>query len=84
MAMAFAVAYPGVTSAVIAPRTMSHLEDLLAGVGVTLDDDVPDQIGAIVPPGVDLGQLDVSYVPPPLQQAALRRRSVAERAATVA
>ncbi|HEX2746054.1 MAG TPA: aldo/keto reductase, partial [Streptosporangiaceae bacterium] len=31
-AMAFAIAHPGVTSAIIGPRTMEQLDDLLAGV----------------------------------------------------
>ncbi|MCU1683627.1 MAG: aldo/keto reductase [Amycolatopsis sp.] len=39
LAMAFAIAHPGVTSAIVGPRTMSHLDDLLAGVDVTLDQD---------------------------------------------
>ncbi|MFC7641016.1 aldo/keto reductase [Streptosporangium lutulentum] len=30
LAMAFAIAHPGVTSAIIGPRTMEHLDDLLA------------------------------------------------------
>lgn len=33
LAMAFAIAHPGVTSAIIGPRTMEHLDDLLAGAG---------------------------------------------------
>ena len=31
MAMAFVMAHPGVTSAILGPRTMPHLDDLLAG-----------------------------------------------------
>ena len=49
LAMAFAIAHPGVTSAIIGPRTMEHLDDLLAGAEVTLDDEILDQIDAIVP-----------------------------------
>ena len=58
LAMAFAIAHPGVTSAILGPRTMSHLDDLLAGVDVALSDDVLDRIDAIVPPGTDVGVLD--------------------------
>ena len=36
LAMAFAIAHPGVTSAIIGPRTMEHLDDLLAGAEITL------------------------------------------------
>ena len=54
MSMAFAVAHPGVTSAIIGPRTMEQLDDLLAGAASTLDDEVPDKIDALVPPGPTL------------------------------
>jgi aryl-alcohol dehydrogenase-like predicted oxidoreductase len=81
LAMAFAVAHPGVTSAIIGPRTMEHLEDLLAGVEVTLDDEVLDRIDEIVPPGTDVDPGDVSYAPPGIEQAGLRRRPAGERSA---
>lgn len=48
--MAFAIAHPGVTSALIGPRTMEHLEDLLAGVEVSLSDEVLNRIDTVVPP----------------------------------
>ncbi len=50
MAMAFAMAHRGVTSAILGPRTMPQLDDLLAGAGVRLGDDVLDRIDRIVPP----------------------------------
>ncbi|GGO12546.1 aldo/keto reductase [Microbispora rosea subsp. aerata] len=81
LALAFAIAHPGVTSALVGPRTMSHLDDLLAGLDVTLTDDILDRIDAIVPPGADVGALDQAYVPPALQEASLRRRPLNERAA---
>ncbi|WP_137976197.1 aldo/keto reductase [Streptomyces violaceusniger] len=81
LAMAFAITHPGVTSAIIGPRTMEHLEDLLAGAAVTLDDEVLDRIDRIVAPGTDIGPIDVSYTPPSVQHPALRRRSADERAA---
>ncbi|GAA0324398.1 aldo/keto reductase [Actinoallomurus spadix] len=81
LAMAFAIAHPDVTSAIVGPRTMSHLDDLLAGLDVTLTDDVLDRIDEIVPPGTDVGVLDQAYVPPAVQQARLRRRPAGERAA---
>ena len=82
MAMAFAVAHPGVTSAIIGPRTMSQLDDLLAGADAVLPDDVLDRIDEVVPPGTDVGPIDVSYTPPALERPALRRRPADERAAT--
>jgi len=82
LAIAFAIAHPGVTSAIIGPRTMEHLEDLLAGAEVTLTDEVLDRIDTIVPPGTDVGMPDESaYLPPALQQSNLRRRPSQERAA---
>jgi aryl-alcohol dehydrogenase-like predicted oxidoreductase len=81
LAMAFAIAHPGVISALLGPRTMEHLDDLLAGIDVTLTDEIPDRIDEIVPPGTDAGTLDQAYLPPALQRPSLRRRPVNERAA---
>jgi len=77
LAMAFAIAHPGVTSAIIGPRTMEQLDDLLAGVDVTLDDEVLDRIDEIAPPGTDAGPNDVAYTPPAISSVSLRRRPVA-------
>jgi aryl-alcohol dehydrogenase-like predicted oxidoreductase len=81
LAMAFAIAHPGVTSALIGPRTMEHLDDLLAGIDVTLSDEVLDRIDEIVPPGTNVGALDMAYRPPAIQRPDLRRRPAGERAA---
>ncbi|HTB27717.1 MAG TPA: aldo/keto reductase [Steroidobacteraceae bacterium] len=81
VAMAFVMAHPGVTSAIIGPRTMQHLDDLLAGVDVVLSDEILDRIDKIVPPGVDIGPLQASYNPPSVMQAGLRRRPTSSRSA---
>ncbi|MCX6047443.1 MAG: aldo/keto reductase, partial [Chloroflexi bacterium] len=82
MALAFTVAHPSVTSAILGPRTMEQLDDLLAGAEVVLSDDVLDQIDQIVLPGTDIGIPDAAaYVPPSITQAHLRRRPTAERVA---
>ncbi len=81
LAMAFAITHPGVTSALLGPRTLEQLDGLLAGVDVTLTDDILDRIDEIVPPGTDVGTLDQAYVPPAIQDPGLRRRPVAERSA---
>jgi aryl-alcohol dehydrogenase (NADP+) len=81
LAMAFTIAHPGVTSALLGARTMDHLDDLLAGLDVTLTDDILDRIDEIVPPGTDVGTLDQAYQPPALAYPGLRRRLPAERAA---
>ena len=81
LALAFAIAHPGVSCAIVGPRTMEHLDDLLAAVDVTLSDETLDRIDEIVPPGSDVGTLDQAYVPPALQRSSLRRRPVGERGA---
>ncbi|MEU7869924.1 aldo/keto reductase [Dactylosporangium sp. NPDC049140] len=82
LAMAFTIAHPGVTSALLGARTEEQLDDLLAGLDVALTDDVLDRIDEIVPPGTDVGAVDQAYLPPALLVPALRRRPVAERSAT--
>ena len=81
MAMAFVMAHPGVTSAILGPRTMEHLDDLLAGAEVRLGDDILDRIDEIVPPGTDVGPDEAKYNPPSIARAELRRRPAADRAA---
>ena len=66
LAMAFTIAHPGVTSALIGVRTTDHLDSLLSGLDVTLSDDLLDRIDEIVPPGTDVGVLDQAYQPPAL------------------
>ncbi|WP_410623370.1 aldo/keto reductase [Amycolatopsis sp. cmx-8-4] len=79
LALAFVAAHPAVTSAIIGPRTPEQLDDLLAGAGTRLDDDLLDRIDEIVPPGTDVGPIDVAYVPPALAHPELRRRAAAHR-----
>ncbi|GGK79163.1 aldo/keto reductase [Mangrovihabitans endophyticus] len=74
LAMAFAIAHPGVTSALIGMRTDKHLDDLIAGLDIRLPGDVLDRIDEIVPPGTDVGMLDQAVQPPALRDASLRRR----------
>jgi aryl-alcohol dehydrogenase-like predicted oxidoreductase len=81
LAPAFVIAHPGVTSAIIGPRTMGHLDDLLAGAETVLDDEILDRIDEIVPPGTDVGALDMAYAPPAISSVGLRRRPAAERPA---
>ena len=81
MALAFVMAHPGVTSAIIGPRKMEHFDDLLASSEVRLTDEILDKIDAIVPPGTDIGPLEANYNPPAILKAELRRRSKTDRAA---
>jgi aryl-alcohol dehydrogenase (NADP+) len=81
LALAFVMAHPGVTSAILGPRTMQHLDDLLAGSNVVLGDDILDRIDQVVAPGDDAGPMGALYQPPAVTEAILRRRPVADRAA---
>jgi len=81
LALAFVTGHPAVTSAIIGPRTMDQLTDLLAGPDVVLDDDIGDRIDQIVPPGVTLNTADAGWLPPSLADPAARRRPLATRAA---
>ncbi|GAB3259928.1 aldo/keto reductase [Kineococcus gypseus] len=81
LALAFVLAHPGVTSAILGPRTSAQLEDLLAAADVRLDDDVLDRIDGIVAPGEDVGLLDMQYRTPPIGDPSLRRRPLAQRSA---
>ncbi len=58
MAIAFVTNHPAVTSAIVGPRTMEHLEGYLAADGVVLDDDLLDRIDAIVAPGHTINVAD--------------------------
>lgn len=50
-AVAFAVNHPGVTTALVGPRTHEQLQDVLAGAEVRLSADLLDAIDRLVPPG---------------------------------
>ena len=58
MAIGFVTRHPAVTSAIIGPRTMEHLEAYLAADGIELSTDLLDRIDRIVPPGVTVNLAD--------------------------
>ena len=74
LSVAFVLHHPAVTSAIIGPRTMEHLESQLTAADVRLDQDVLDRIDEIVPPGVTLNAADAGWQEPALQDPSLRRR----------
>ena len=49
MAVAFVIRHPAVTSAIIGPRTMEHLDGYLAADGIELSAHVLDRIDEIIP-----------------------------------
>ncbi|HVV35306.1 MAG TPA: aldo/keto reductase [Acidimicrobiales bacterium] len=81
LSMAFVVSHPAVTAAIIGPRTMDQLTDILAGVSVELSDDVLDALDALIPPGTNLNAADSGWTPPSLTQSFRRRRPAGRRAA---
>jgi aryl-alcohol dehydrogenase-like predicted oxidoreductase len=75
LALAFVLEHPAVSSAIIGPRTMAHLESQLGAAEVSLSQDVLDRIDEIVAPGTTINDADRGYAPPALTEKALRRRS---------
>ena len=73
VAIAFTLAHPAVTSAIIGPRTMDQLEDLLSASDVRLDGSTLDAIDAIVPPGTVVDENDRGFDPWWIEPAARRR-----------
>jgi aryl-alcohol dehydrogenase-like predicted oxidoreductase len=73
LALAWAINHPAVTSAIMGPRTMEHLESQLGAADLELDDALLDRIDAIVPPGVNLNPADSGYANPALEPGARRR-----------
>ncbi|MBN9176803.1 MAG: aldo/keto reductase [Microbacterium sp.] len=61
MAIAFVINHPGVTAAIVGPRTMEQLESYLPAASLTLRTEVLDRIDAIVAPGVTVNPDDNSY-----------------------
>jgi aryl-alcohol dehydrogenase-like predicted oxidoreductase len=73
MAIAFVLRHPAITSAIIGPRTMEHLESQLSAAEVVLSDDVLDRIDEITVPGVTINSADNGWVQPSLSTEARRR-----------
>jgi aryl-alcohol dehydrogenase-like predicted oxidoreductase len=73
MALAFVIRHPGVTSAIIGPRTMEQLEGQLGATEVELSHDVLDRIDEIVPPGRNVNPADKGWQNPSLEPDARRR-----------
>jgi len=63
LAIAFVLAHPAVTSAIIGPRTTEQLEDLLDSADLRLDDETLDAIDALVPPGTMVDERDRGFDP---------------------
>jgi aryl-alcohol dehydrogenase-like predicted oxidoreductase len=73
LAIAFVVNHPGVTSAIIGPRTMDQLTTQLPAADIALSPEVLDRIDQIVAPGTTPNFFDTAYVNPSLTAESLRR-----------
>lgn len=74
LALGFVNAHPAVTSALIGPRTLTHLHAQLAAADTVLSADLLDEIDAIVMPGTDLAPQEKNDAPPALLDPTHRRR----------
>jgi aryl-alcohol dehydrogenase-like predicted oxidoreductase len=73
LALAFVLRHPAVSSAIIGPRTLEHLESQLAATELVLSDELLDRLDAVVAPGTNLNPADSGYQPPALAASARRR-----------
>jgi len=73
MALAFALSHPAVTSIVLGPRTLPQLQELVAGAGIRLNEDVLDAIDKVVPPGDLVEEADRGWILPWMSPKARRR-----------
>ena len=73
MAIAFVLNHPAVTSAIMGPRTVQHLESQLPAADLHLPTDVLDRIDQIVTPGSLINPADSSYANPALEPSARKR-----------
>ncbi|WP_448624934.1 aldo/keto reductase [Geodermatophilus sp. URMC 64] len=73
MSIAFVLEHPGVTSAIVGPRTMEQLESYLPAADIRLSTDVLDRIDELLAPGVTVNPDDNSYGAHELTAGARRR-----------
>ena len=73
LAIAFVLNHPGITAAIIGPRTMEQLEGQLAAADVVLDTAALDRIDEIVAPGTTVNPVDNSFDNPALRPTSRRR-----------
>ncbi|SDF08119.1 Predicted oxidoreductase [Blastococcus fimeti] len=73
MSIGFVLNHPGVTSAIVGPRTMEQLESYLPAADIRLSTEMLDRIDQIVAPGVTVNPDDNSYGTSELTSGARRR-----------
>lgn len=74
LSLRFVLEHPGVTSAIIGPRTMEQLQSQIGASPGRLDTALLDAIDRLVVPGDTVSRADRGYLPPALADAVERRR----------
>ena len=67
LALSFVLEHPAVTSALVGPRTVEQLGDLLGAENISLTTEALDQIDDLVKPGETINMHDAGQAPPELQ-----------------
>ncbi|WP_038343437.1 aldo/keto reductase [Acinetobacter sp. A47] len=74
LAIAFTLNHPAVTSAIIGPRTLDHLDTLVDAVNLNLSVEILDMIDTVVEAGITVSEDDKGYISPAILNPSLRRR----------
>lgn len=74
LALAFVLEHPAISSAIIGPRTMEHLDSQLSAPSIRLEPAVLDRIDEIVAPGTNVSSIDAGWAPSVLTNMRRRRR----------
>ena len=74
LGLAWALEHPAVTSTIVGPRTMEHLDGLLGADEHQLPAELLDRIDELVPPGSVVRASEEAFQPPWLADASQRRR----------
>ncbi len=74
LANAWVLCHPGVTSAIIGPRTMEQLDGVLGSEDVVIPTEVLDRIDALVAPGTNVQEDESRWLSPWVTSTAPRRR----------
>jgi len=74
LAIAWTLEHPAVTSTIIGPRTMEHLDGVLGADERRVPTELLDRIDELVPPGSTVRPGEDPFQPPWLADAGLRRR----------
>jgi len=73
LSVAWTLVHPAVTTAIIGPRSLQQLDDLLAGHDVALTSETLDAVDKVTLPGTDVNPADANWEPPSLRPEARRR-----------